>query len=178
MNLAIETVLIPQDEIEQKIKELAADISRIYQNEEIILLSVLKGSIVFLVDLMKQLTLDVEIGFLYLSSYRGETEAQGAVKEYELPFPAIENRNVILVEDIFDTGASLNYAKKRCMELHPKSLRTCVLLKKEEVQMQEPCTIDFLGFTIPDKFVVGYGLDYREKYRHLPYIAVPRLGNH
>ncbi|RJP20843.1 MAG: hypoxanthine phosphoribosyltransferase [Candidatus Omnitrophota bacterium] len=175
MNLPIQKILISEKEIQSRIDAIAEAIHCVYADEEVILLSVLKGAVIFMADLMKRLDLDIEIGFLYLSSYRGETKAQGAVRDYSLPLPSIEGRNVILIEDIYDTGASLAYARNRVAACNPKSLRTCVLLIKQEQNREKPEGIDFYGFIIPPVFVVGYGLDYREKYRQLPYIAIPRF---
>ncbi len=175
MDFPIKQILIQPEEIQLKIQQLAKEIKQAYQNEDLILLSILKGSVVFLVDLMKQLDMDIEIGFMYLSSYQGETSPQRAVREFEIPCPEFTGRNVILIEDILDTGASLNYAWNRCMEKSPKSLKTCILLVKEGYENTFSLPIDFRGFNIPRVFVVGYGLDYREKYRHLPYIGIPDL---
>ena len=172
MNPSELNVLISAEEIRQKNRELAEAIRRTYRGEELVLVSVLKGSVVFLVDLMRELDLDVEIGFLYLSSYRGETSPQTQVQHYLLPFPVIEDRHVLIVEDILDTGASLVFAWNHCLLQKPRSLKTCVLLIKEgAVDLKIPA-VDFPGFMIPRRFVIGYGLDFREKYRQLPYIAV------
>jgi len=172
---SIKEILISREEIEARVKRLAEEINRAYAGEELVLVSILKGAVVFLVDLMKQLDLDVEVGFLYLSSYRGKTSRQTPVQEYLLPFPEIRDRHVLIVEDILDTGSSLRYAYHRCKERGPKSLKTCVLLVKEGSEEGSGPNVDFRGFDIPRVFVVGYGLDYEEKYRQLPYIAVPML---
>lgn len=172
MNPAAWTVLITAEEIRRKNRELADAIRRTYQGEELVLVSVLKGSVVFLVDLMRELDLDVEIGFLYLSSYQGETSPQTQVRHYILPFPVIENRHVLIVEDILDTGASLAFAWNHCLRQNPRSLKTCVLLTKQGSTTPGVPAVDFSGFVIPRRFVIGYGLDFKEKYRQLPYIAV------
>ncbi|MEW6237602.1 MAG: hypoxanthine phosphoribosyltransferase [Candidatus Omnitrophota bacterium] len=176
MTPPIKEILISRAELQQRVAALAEEIDRAYAGEELVLISVLKGSIVFLSDLMKELHLDVEIGFLYLSSYRGKTSPQGGVQEYLLPFPEIAGRHALLVEDILDTGASLAYAWDRCLAKHPRSLKTCVLLVKEGAEKEGVPKADFRGFDIPNVFVVGYGLDYKEKYRQLPCIAVPDMG--
>lgn len=165
-------ILLSSETIKQRILELAEEINRDYRGEELVLVSVLKGSVVFLVDLMRCLDLEVEIGFLYLSSYQGETAPQTSVQHYILPFPKISDRHVLIVEDILDTGASLDYALQHCETLHPKSLKTCILLVKEGIIRENSYSADYTGFHIPPAFVVGYGLDYQERYRHLPYVAV------
>ncbi|MBD3265591.1 hypoxanthine phosphoribosyltransferase [bacterium] len=175
MTLPIEKILISKDQIHQKVRDLAKNISRDYKSEPVVLISVLKGSIVFLVDLMREMALDVEIGFMYLSSYQGETSPQTEIRHISLPCPELGDRHVILVEDILDTGASLDYAYRWCAEHKPKSLKTCVFLIKDEIERPN-IPIHYHGFHIPNEFVVGYGLDYQERYRHLPYIAVPHLG--
>lgn len=178
MTPPIQKILIPRDRLETRINELAQEISRNYPGEELVLVSILKGSVVFLTALMKELDLDVEIGFLYLSSYQGETLPQSEVRHYIIPFPDIENRHVLLIEDIFDTGASLAYAWDLCKKKNPRSLKTCVLLLKEGIERPQSIPlppIDYCGFTVPNEYVVGFGLDYKEKYRQLPCIAVPVL---
>lgn len=143
-----------------------------YQGESIVMLSVLKGGFVFLADLMRSIHLNMEIGFLTLSSYQGETRPQSPVNEYHAPLPELQGRHVLLVEDILDSGASMQYALNRCAAEEPASLKTCVLLVKEDViRITEP-RVDYAGFHIPNEFVVGYGLDYQERYRNLPDICV------
>lgn len=175
MTPPIKEILIDRSELQRRIAALAEEIDRVYAGEELVLISILKGSVVFLSDLMKELHLDVEIGFLYLSSYRGETAFHSGVQEYLLPFPEIAGRHTLLVEDILDTGASLAYAWDRCLAKNPRSLKTCVLLVKEGAEKEGVPKADFRGFDIPNVFIVGYGLDYKEKYRQLPYIAVPDI---
>ncbi|MFB3788181.1 MAG: hypoxanthine phosphoribosyltransferase [bacterium] len=171
----VQEVLISREAIAAKVRGLARAISAAYRGRELVLISILKGSIVFLADLMKELDLDVEIGFFCLSSYRGETSPQTTIQHYGIPFPDIAGRDVLLVEDIFDTGASLAYAYNECQKRGPRSLKTCVLVVKQSKERPELPPIDYRGFDIPDVFIVGYGMDYREKYRQLPYIAIPRL---
>lgn len=173
MTPPVRQIIITQEQLRQRVRELAQEIRQQYKGEELVLVSILKGAFVFLSDLMREIQLDVEVGFLYLSSYRGETQSQGEVEEYLLPFPRLAGRHVLIVEDILDSGASIAYAYQRCQQLNPLSLRVCVLLNKQGVFRDEPPLIDYKGFDIPNVFVVGYGLDYREKYRHLPYIAEP-----
>ena len=169
----IQSVVISREDIQKRILELAARINQEYKGEEVILISILKGSVVFLVDLMKELNLDVEIAFLFLSSYQGETAPQTKVQQYTLPLPSLEGKHVLLMEDILDTGASLRHAWEVCSQENPCSLKTCVLLVKEGSEEMDSPPIDFFGFRIPRVFVVGYGLDYQERYRQLPFIAIP-----
>lgn len=175
MKPPIQKILISRERLEDRIHHIAREINQAYQGEELVLISILKGAVVFMTDLMKELDLDVEIGFLYLSSYQGETSPQSEIRDYLIPFPNIENRHVLLIEDIFDTGASLKYAWNLCKKKNPRSLKTCVLLVKEGIEREDTPAIDYRGFDIPNEFVVGYGLDYQEKYRHLPFIAAPVL---
>jgi len=177
MILPIKKILISREELEQRITSLADEINQAYRGEELVLISVLKGSVMFLTGLMKELDIDVEIGFLYLSSYQGETAPQTKINHYHLPFPDIKNRNVLLVEDILDSGASLACAFDICQHKEPTSLKTCVLLVKKDCKKTKTPPVDFKGFDIPNEFVVGYGLDHREKYRQLPYIAVPDISD-
>ncbi len=164
-------ILIQREDLTQRIHQLAREINQSYTHEEVILVTVLKGGVVFLVDLMKELQMDLELAFLYLSSYAGEKKPISKVREYSLPFPSLKDRHVLLIEDILDTGASFSYAWKRCQEQVPRSLKSCVLLVKDRDREVEVPPIDYCGFHIPNVFVVGYGLDYQEKYRNLPYIA-------
>ncbi len=162
------TVLITREAIASRVYEMAQWIQTDYHNNEIVLLGLLKGSIFFLSDLVKPLAMPVEIGFLYLSSYQGQTTPQSSVRNLNLPLPDLTGRHVIIVDEIFDTGATLSYAYKLCQKQSPASLKTCVLLVKEGSEKKETPPIDYRGFNIPNVFVVGYGLDYYEKFRNLP----------
>ena len=173
MNLPIQKILIPRPEIAKRILTLSEEINQSYRGEKLILIAILKGSVMFVSDLMKELDVDVEIGFLYLSSYQGATSPQSDVKKYLLPLPDIRDRHVLLIDDILDTGASLDYARSLCLSQEPRSLKTCVFLVKQGVHREKTISVDFRGFDIPNEFAVGYGLDYQERYRQLPFIAVP-----
>ncbi len=175
MTLPIEKILITRETIERKIREMGTEITRHYRGEELVLISVLKGSVPLLTDLMKELDLDVEIGFLFLSSYKGERSPQAEIQHVSLPLPPMAGRNVLLVDDILDSGASLAYGYSYCQSQNPRSLKTCVLLVKEGSVKEGVREPDFRGFDIPNVFVVGYGLDYQEKYRQLPYVAIPDI---
>lgn len=165
--------LISESELQDRITILAQEINRHYQStQNLVIISVLKGSVFFMTDIAKQLRMDTEIGFLFFSSYQGETTPQSEVEVFPLPLPELKDRHVLLIEDIYDTGKSLQKAIAVCESKQPASIQTCVLLAKESVEGQVEVPLDFVGFHIPNKFVVGYGLDYREKFRNLPYIAV------
>ncbi|MDP8242886.1 MAG: hypoxanthine phosphoribosyltransferase [Candidatus Hinthialibacter antarcticus] len=171
----IESIVISEDQIQQKVRELAQQIQEDFVGDPLIVISVLKGGFIFHADLIRALSLDIETGFLSLSSYQGETQPQSKIVETSLPLPNLTGKNVLLLEDIYDTGASMAYAYQRCLREQPKTLKTCVFLIKEGVERKAEAPIDYSGFTIPNLFVVGYGLDYQERYRQLPYIAVPCL---
>lgn len=162
--------LISVSEIEKKVSELATRISEDYGNEELVLVGVLKGAFVFLADLMRKLTIPCECSLIGVSSYEGESTSSGRIKlTYDLT-SSVEKKSVLVVEDIVDTGLTLNFMKRQILLRHPKEIKVCALLDKPD-RRKVDVEIDYLGFIIPDKFVVGYGLDYNEKYRNLPYIG-------
>ena len=173
----VKSILINQEQVKAKVLELGKTIQADFEDEPLVVLSVLNGGFMFHADLIRAMNLDIEIGFLSLSSYKGQITPQSNVIESNLPLPELKNRNVLLVEDIYDTGASMAYAYHRCKRENPKSLKTCVFLVKEDVKRVEETPIDYSGFTIPNVFVVGYGLDYNQRYRQLPYVAIPKLEN-
>ena len=160
-------VLISEDKIKKRVKELAEQISQDYEDKNLLLLGVLKGSFVFLADLMRALQIPAECDFLKVKSYSGK-ESSGKVKIDFLP--VVKKRDVLLIEDIVDTGLTINLIKKEIKNQRPKSLKLCSLLSKPARRKQK-VEIDYLGFEVPDKFVVGYGLDYKEKFRNLPYVG-------
>ena len=163
-------VLISEEEIRARVEEIGRDIARDYANDNPVMVGVLKGALVFVADLIRATTIDVTMDFMALSSYGGETRSSGVVKvTSDLSLP-IEDRHVLLVEDIIDTGRTVSYLKRNLETRHPKSVRLCSLLDKIE-RREVDVDIDYLGFTIPNVFVVGYGLDYAGLYRNLPYIA-------
>jgi len=169
--MKIGKILIQEDEIRRRVKELGEEISRDYQGKEPTLVSILKGGIIFLSDLVRALSILHEIDFMSVSSYDGGTESSGVVRILADLSINIEGRDVIIVEDIVDTGLTLDYIRHILLARHPKSLRICTLLdKKSRRRVEVP--LDYVGFVIPDAFVIGYGLDYGEKYRNLPYIAI------
>ena len=163
-------ILISRDEIAQAVARLASEISHDYQGKQPLLIGVLKGSFVFMADLIRQLDLPLEVDFVKLSSYGAGKETSGKVRIVQGLKTLVRGRDVLVIEDIMDTGITiscfLDYLKKK----KPASLKFCTLLDKPD-RHRIPVSIDYLGFTIPDKFVVGYGIDFNEQFRHLPDIC-------
>ncbi len=171
LDVTMRRVLIPADELQARVRELGREISDTYRGSVPLLVSVLKGGVVFLTDLMRAVTIPHHIDFLQLSSYAGGTMSSGTVRLLSDLGTNIGGRDVLIVEDIVDTGLTLRYLLKQLEIRQPRSLRVCTLLDKHSAR-QVDVSLDFVGFGIPDEFVVGYGLDYEEKYRNLPYIGV------
>ena len=167
----VKEVLIPEDRLQQRISELGAQISRDYAGEDLLLLAVLKGSVLFLSDLMRHITVPHSVDFMATSSYGASTESSGIVRILKDLDEPIQGRNVLIVEDIIDTGHTLDYLLRLLRARMPKSLRICTLLNKPD-RREVDVHVDYIGFDIPNEFVLGYGLDYDELYRNLPYIAV------
>ena len=164
-------VLIDEESLDKRIKELAEKISKDYKNEEIVLVCILKGAVYFSVELSKKITNNtVILDFMKVSSYGNNTETTGKINFKLDTSIELENKNVIIVEDIIDSGLTLNYLYDYLKKKNPKTLKICVLLDKKE-RRKKDIKVDYTGFEIEDKFVVGYGLDYQEKYRNLPYIG-------
>ncbi|MGM0441240.1 MAG: hypoxanthine phosphoribosyltransferase [Elusimicrobiota bacterium] len=170
VNKDIREVLIDEKVIDDKVRELAEEINRDFAGKNPVLISILKGSVVFLSDLLKYVTIESSIDFIAVSSYEGDTESSGVVKLVMDLRESIEDRHVIIVEDIIDTGLTMAYLRDNFLTRKPASFNICSLLYKPE-NNEVNIDIDYMGFEIPDKFVVGYGLDYREKYRNLPYLG-------
>ena len=161
---------ITEEKIQTKVKELGALLSKKFKNEKVVAICVLKGSFMFYSDLIRNIEGDITCEFFGVASYHGGTSSSGEVKvTLDLANP-VEDRHVLLVEDIVDTGLTMNYLKTSIMSRKPKSLTTIALLEKPDALKVE-CQIDHVGFKIPNDFVVGYGLDYQGYYRNLPYIA-------
>ena len=158
--------LITQEKINQVVANLAAEIRRDYRAKQPLLLGILKGSFVFMADLIRELGLPVEVDFVKLSSYGAGTKTSGKVKVVQGLKTPIKGRDVLIVEDIVDTGLTVSFLMDNLRKKKPASLKLCVLVDKPS-QHKVPVTIDYLGFTVPDKFVVGYGIDWNEKFRHL-----------
>ena len=164
--------LIDKELVEKRIKELARQIEKDYAGEEIYCVGLLKGSVIFLSDLVKELNIPVIIDFMSVSSYGSETVSSGDVKILKDTDLDLRGKHVLIVEDIIDTGLTLEHVIKYFKDSKGvKTLKTCTLLSKPE-RRKVNIDIDYIGFDVPDKFVIGYGLDYDQKYRNLPYIAV------
>ena len=165
-------VLITEDQIRAKVRELGAQVSRDYAGQSVTLVSVLKGSLPFMADLMRAIEIPVQIDLMEVSSYGGATtESSGLVRILKDLSSTIAGKDVLIVEDIIDTGLTLNYLLRYLRGKGPNSLRICALLDKPARRLVE-IPIDYTGFVIPDEFVVGYGLDFGEYYRNLPFIGV------
>lgn len=162
--------LISEDEIQKKVKEIAASLTNEFKGEEVVAICILKGSYMFYSDLIRELELDVICEFFGVSSYHGGTQSSGEVKvTLDITHP-LEGKNVLLVEDIVDSGLTMSYLQRVLKARGPKTLKTVSLLKKPAA-LKEDVMLDYVGFEIENQFVVGYGLDYQELYRNLPYIA-------
>ncbi len=174
MEADVAEVLLSEDEIRAKVLELGHQISDDYAGRQLTLVSVLKGSLPFMADLMRSITIPVRIDLMEVSSYGGiTTESSGLVRILKDLSSSIERSDVLLVEDIIDTGLTLNYLLRYLRGKNPASLRICTLLDKPARRLVE-IPVDYIGFTIPDRFVVGYGLDYGELYRNLRFVGVLR----
>lgn len=168
------SVLIPEKEIEKRVCELAEQVSRDFEGKSITLICILKGGVMFLVDLAKRIRQNVEFDFMDVSSYGNGMESSGNIKiNKDLENP-IEGKNVVIVEDIIDSGRTLSYLYRYLKDKKPASLKICTLLDKPERRVFD-IKVDYTGFEIPDEFIVGYGLDYAEQYRNLPYIGILKV---
>ena len=164
-------VLITEDELRKRVYELGDQLTKDYSGKDVVVISVLKGSIMFMADLLRAFNNHVEIDFMVVSSYGAGVVSTGAVKMIKDVFLSIEGKDVLIVEDILDTGRTLHYIKEYLEGRKPNSIRICTLLDKPE-RREADISADYVGFTVPDEFVIGYGLDFNEKYRNLPYIGV------
>ncbi|WP_304083745.1 hypoxanthine phosphoribosyltransferase [Peptostreptococcus stomatis] len=164
-------VMLSQEEIENKVTELAKQIEKDYEGQDLLLVGILKGASVFVADLMRKINLNVNIDFMSVSSYGSGTVSSGTVKILKDLDVDIKDKNVLIVEDIIDSGITLRNLYDTLMTREPRSLKLCTLLNKPE-RKKVDVNVDYVGFVIEDKFIVGYGIDYDEKYRNLPYIAI------
>ena len=164
-------VLLSEEEVDAKIKAIGEQISRDYAGKQVHLVCVLKGGSFFMCELAKRITVPVSLDFMSVSSYGSETKSSGVVKIVKDLDEPIKGKNVLVVEDIVDSGRTLSYLLEMLQDRGPKSMRLCTLLDKPERRVVD-VKVDYTGFKIPDEFVVGYGLDYDQKYRNLPYIGV------
>ncbi|MEX1072998.1 MAG: hypoxanthine phosphoribosyltransferase [Chloroflexota bacterium] len=173
MHADVEEVLLTGDEVQARVLELGAQLAADYEGRDPVLVSVLKGSIIFLADLVRATPIPLSIDLMEVSSYGASTESSGQVRILKDLSSSIAGREVLVVEDIIDTGLTLNYLLRYLHDKGPASIRICCLLDKPARRLA-PIEIDYRGFTIPDRFVIGYGLDYAEHYRNLPYVGVLR----
>ena len=170
-------VLISEKEIENRILEIADRINKDYEGEELTLICVLKGGVMFMCDLAKRLNLNVRLDFMSVSSYGSETKSSGVVKIIKDLDDSIDGKNVLVVEDIIDSGNTLSYLMDILKKRGPKSIKLCTLLDKPSRREKKDVLVDYVCIEIEDKFVVGYGLDYDQRYRNLPYIGVMELSD-
>jgi hypoxanthine phosphoribosyltransferase len=167
---AIGRILVGQDELSRRIGELGAEISRDYEGRDLLLLGILKGAVLFVSDLMRQLQVPAEVDFMAIASYGSSTKSSGVVRILKDLDRPIEDRDVLIVEDIVDSGLTLRYLLGNLGGRNPRTLEVCALLSKPAARTVE-VPVRYVGFEIPNEFVVGYGLDYQQRYRSLPYVA-------
>jgi hypoxanthine phosphoribosyltransferase len=167
---AIGETLVAAEDLERRVRELAEEISRDYEGKDLVLVGVLKGAVFFLSDLMRRLTIPVEVDFMAVASYGSATKSSGVVRILKDLDAAIDGRDVLIVEDIVDSGLTLQYLMRNLAGRNPRSLEVCALLIKPERQKVDLPT-RYVGFEIPNRFAIGYGLDHAERYRNLPYVA-------
>jgi hypoxanthine phosphoribosyltransferase len=164
-------ILVDEDALQSRIRELGEEISEDYRGRDLLLIGVLKGAVFFMADLMRQLSVSCEVDFMAISSYGGSTDTSGVVRILKDLDLNIEGRDVLVVEDIIDSGLTLSYLMRNLESREPASLEICALLTKPGRRRIE-VPVRYTGFEIPDRFVIGYGLDFAERYRNLPYVAV------
>jgi hypoxanthine phosphoribosyltransferase len=167
---AIGEILVPAEDLARRVRELAAEISRDYEGKDLVLIGVLKGAVFFLSDLMREIDVPCEVDFMAVASYGSATKSSGVVRILKDLDAVIEGRDVLIVEDIVDSGLTLQYLLRNLAGREPRSLDVCALLIKPERRKVELQT-KYVGFEIPNRFAIGYGLDYGERYRNLPYVA-------
>ena len=163
-------ILVQADELQHRIREMAAEISRDYDGRDLLLIGVLKGAVFFLADLMRHLDVPCEVDFMAVASYGSSTDSSGVVRILKDLDAPLEGRNVLIVEDIVDSGLTLQYLMRTLEARNPASIEVCALLTKPD-RRKVDTPARYVGFEIPDKFAIGYGLDYAERYRNLPYVA-------
>jgi hypoxanthine phosphoribosyltransferase len=173
---AIGEILVQPTDLEQRVRQLGAEISRDYADRDLVLIGVLKGAIFFLADLMRSIEVPCEVDFMAVASYGSATDSSGVVRILKDLDAAIEGRDVLIVEDIVDSGLTLQYLLRSLSARSPRTLEICALLTKPERRKVE-LNPRYVGFEIPDKFAIGYGLDFAERYRNLPYVAALAPGH-
>jgi hypoxanthine phosphoribosyltransferase len=169
----VERIVITEEDIQTRVQELGQAISKDYGNEPITLICILKGGLMFLCDLAKHITSPVTYDFMSVSSYGDATQSSGVVRITKDLEESIEGRHVIIVEDIIDTGLTLSYLLKNLHSRNPASIRICTLLDKQ-ANRKVGIPVDYVGFDVPNEFLVGYGLDFRQLYRNIPYVFIPK----
>ena len=167
---AIGDILVPAEDLKRRVRELAEEVSRDYKGKDLILVGVLKGAVLFLSDLMRHLDIPCEVDFMAVASYGSATKSSGVVRILKDLDAVIEDRDVLIVEDIVDSGLTLQYLLRNLAGRNPRSLEVCALMIKPERQKVDLRT-KYVGFEIPNRFAIGYGLDHAERYRNLPYVA-------
>ncbi|MBM7854244.1 hypoxanthine phosphoribosyltransferase [Desulfohalotomaculum tongense] len=171
MHPDVQKVLLTEEEIRDRVKQLGQQISRDYQGKKVLVVGILKGAMIFLADLVRNISIPTYFDFMAVSSYGSSTQSSGAVRILKDLDRSIEGKHVLIVEDIVDTGLTLKYLVENLNSRGPESLKICTLLDKPERRTVD-INAHYKGFTIPNEFVVGYGLDFNERYRNLPYVAV------
>ncbi|KJS20816.1 MAG: hypoxanthine phosphoribosyltransferase [Clostridiaceae bacterium BRH_c20a] len=171
MEANISKILITEEEIKVKVKELGEMITRDYQEKDLLVICILKGAMVFMADLVREIKVPLDIDTMVVTSYGSSTKSSGVVRILKDLDESVEDRDLLIVEDIVDTGLTLKYLMDNIFSRGPRSVKICSFLDKPE-RRKVAITPDYKGYSIPDEFVVGYGLDYAEKYRNLPYVAV------
>ena len=169
-------VLLPEEDVNKRISEVAEQISKDYEGKQIHLICILKGGVFFTCELAKRITVPVTMDFMSVSSYGNDTKSSGVVKIIKDLDESIEGKNVLVIEDIIDSGRTLSYLLDILGKRNPQSLRLCTLLDKPERRVKD-VNVDYTCFNIPDEFVVGYGLDYAQRYRNLPFIGIVEFEN-
>ncbi len=167
----IESIFLDKEVIANRVRELGAEISKDFAGEEVMLVGILKGASIFLSDLVREISLPAYIDYMVVSSYGNSAETSGVVRIIKDLEDDIDGKNIIIVEDIIDTGLTLEYLRKNLLSRNPKSLKICTLLDKPARRERE-IKVDYKGFEVPDEFIIGYGIDYAEKYRNLPFIGL------
>lgn len=167
-------ILLSEEEVDARIREIGEQISKEYAGKQVHLIGVLKGSVFFICELAKRITVPVTMDFMSVSSYGSDTKSSGVVKIIKDLDESLKDKHVIVVEDIVDSGNTLSYLLEMLGDRKPASLKLCTLLDKPE-RRRKPVQVDYTGFQIPDEFVVGYGLDYDQKYRNLPYVGIVKF---
>jgi hypoxanthine phosphoribosyltransferase len=169
----LERILFHETTILSRLDQLAAQISQSYQDRELTVVAVLNGSLMFMADLLRRIPLPLKLDCLSVASYHGRAETSGEVVFKQIALPDVMDRHVLILDDILDSGHTLAAIREKLESAHPKSIGVCVLLSKKK-KRDRPVDADYIGFEIEDEFVVGYGLDFMERYRNLPYIGVLR----